>query len=381
MDTIRYKAEWEEQIAILMAFPHTRSDWAMYIESARTCFINIIEQILCFENVILCVDKDDSEGMSCLCEYFVSSTLLNKENAQSEQNNRFTRYIRTFLRDDIDSHSIFSPILPRLQKMSNFGLYIIRVATDDTWARDFGGLSIESNGTLKILKFIFNGWGEKFPAHNDNAIIESIFKKEHIQTIDMVLEGGSIESNGDGVLLTNTQCLLEAHRNPHLNQMEIELQLKRYFGLDSVLWLQHGYLSGDDTDSHIDTLARFISADSIAYITCEDSNDEHYIALKQMEEELRSLRQSNGEAYRLIPLPFTRAIYDKNHQRLPSSYANFLFVNGALLVPTYNDENDKKAIDILAKALPSHNVIGIDCSSLILWHGSLHCVSMQLYGD
>ncbi|MCX2716639.1 agmatine deiminase family protein [Helicobacter sp. MIT 21-1697] len=361
----RLKAEWEEQIAILMAFPHKNSDWAAHIEEARECFMCLIEQILSFEAVILCVDTDDEEGIALLSAHF-------KEHIALAQNK------------DSQSHQ-------------QYGLHIVRVPLNDTWARDFGGISVEAEGGegIVLFDFIFNGWGLKYPANYDNHItqnivqqvhksilsplVESIFAPHRIIKADMVLEGGSIESNGAGVLLTNTQCLLESHRNPHLNQQEIESRLKEYFGLDSVLWLTQGYLAGDDTDSHIDTLARFIAPDSIAYIVCEDKEDEHFEALTRMQEELRALRQPSGEPYKLIALPFTQAIYDEQGQRLPASYANFLFVNGGLLVPTYGDKNDKKALEILSKALPKHRVVGVDCRSLILWHGSLHCVSMQLY--
>lgn len=361
----RLKAEWEEQIAILMAFPHKNSDWAIHIEVARECFVRIIEQILYFESVILCVDINDDEGMALLHTHF-------KKHITFAQNETFKSYNQ------------------------QYGLHIVRVPTNDTWARDFGGISVEAEGGIALFDFVFNGWGLKYPANYDNQITQNIvceaFKNTHLSPLvkrifssyrliktNMILEGGSIESNGAGVLLTNTQCLLEKNRNPHLSQDEIESKLKEYFGLDSVLWLTQGYLAGDDTDSHIDTLARFISEDTIAYITCDDKQDEHFESLKSMEAELRALKQSNGEPYKLIPLPFTQAIYDERGQRLPASYANFLFVNGGLLVPTYGDKNDKKALEILSLALPTRRVVGVDCRSLILWHGSLHCVSMQVY--
>lgn len=370
----RLKAEWEEQIGILMAFPHKNSDWANHIKEARECFLNIIENILCFESVILCVDTDDNEGMKLLCEYFVSHTEIAKTSTVYS-------YIRTYLNQNVPQHTIANPYLQKMKIDSQYALHIIRIKTNDTWSRDFGGIGIESAGQCKLLKCMFNGWGLKYPANYDNIIISSIFSPHHIIQADIVLEGGSIDGNGDGVLLTNTQCLLAPNRNPHLNQDGIESKLKEYFGLKEVLWLNHGYLAGDDTDSHIDTLARFITADSIAYIACENEDDEHFESLKCMKKELQSLRQKNGKPYKLIPLPFTQAIFDENGDRLPSSYANFLFLNNALLVPTYNDENDLLAIKTLSHALPSHKIIGVDCRSLILWHGSLHCISMQLYAD
>lgn len=367
----RLRAEWEKQSAILMAFPHKNSDWARYIDKARACFIHIIEHILCFESVILCVDLQDEEGIEILCKHFAPF--------QSNTQSALQEYVEGYLNTDIAQQSLIKPYLHTSNTQSPYTLHIMRVRTNDTWARDFGALGVESAGENKLVKCIFNGWGLKYPSHYDNAISESIFAKKHIIKADIVLEGGSIESNGAGVLLTNTQCLLEKNRNPHLSQNEIESKLREYFGLDSVLWLHYGYLAGDDTDSHIDTLARFISEDTIAYITCDDKQDEHFESLKSMEAELQALKQPNGEPYKLVALPFTKAIYDDSGDRLPASYANFLFVNGALLVPTYGDKNDKKALEILSKALPKHRVVGVDCHSLILWHGSLHCVSMQVY--
>lgn len=343
------KAEWEEHKAILMAFPHQNSDWVERLEDARECFCEIIKNILNFESVLLCVDTRDKEGWEVLHSRF-HKEILNKH------------------------------------------LILASIPTNDTWARDFGGISIEESQQVKILDFGFNGWGLKYPANFDNQItqnlaslakenpqIATIISPDNILKVDMVLEGGSIDTNGAGVLLTNTQCLLESNRNPHLTQEQIQNKLKDLFGVKEVLWLHYGYLAGDDTDSHIDTLARFIASDKIAYMKCEDSHDEHFEALKQMEEELQSLRQSNGKPYELIALPLPQAIYDQNHERLPASYVNFLFVNGGLLVPTYNDANDSKVLEILRAALPNHQVIGIDCHTLILWHGSLHCVTMQMY--
>lgn len=369
MEHTHLRAEWERQIAIFMAFPHANSDWVEYINEARACFIRIIEHILCFESVILCVDTDDEEGFRLLCEYFKS---------QGEPS-PLQEYINTHINPHIPKHSIAKPYLSSLAQSSPYALHIIRVGTNDTWARDFGGIGISKAGESKMIDFIFNGWGLKYPANKDNQITRNVFKQEHLIQADMVLEGGSIESNGAGVLLTNTQCLLTPNRNPHLTLQDIESKLKAYFGLKQVLWLHHGYLAGDDTDSHIDTLARFISKDSIAYIQCEDRDDEHFIELAKMQEELKALRQPNGKPYNLIALPFTRAIYDLNKQRLPASYANFLFLNNALLVPTYDDPNDTKALEILKNALPTHKVLGVPCLELILWHGSLHCITMQLY--
>lgn len=387
---VRLKAEWERQSAILMAFPHQNSDWVKHLDKARACFLDIIEHIVCFESVILCIDTQDESGFEIVKNHFShSQKTLYSQKMQNDE------YMKNFFAQSVPYTLIQNPktkYLADLGSNSAFSLHIMRVPTNDTWARDFGAISIEleslqnlpqnrvgENARCRLLDFTFNGWGLKYPAFYDNQITRTLFKAEFIEQMDMVLEGGSIDSNGAGVLLTNTQCLLESNRNPHLSKLQIETKLKNYFGLDSVLWLTQGYLAGDDTDSHIDTLARFISQDTIAYVKCEDREDEHFQSLALMEKELQALNQTNGEPYKLVALPFTKAIFDEYGERLPASYANFLFVNGALLVPTYNDINDAKALKILSQALPNHRVVGIDCRSLILWHGSLHCVTMQIY--
>ena len=255
--------------------------------------------------------------------------------------------------------------------------------TDDTWARDHGFITlIDETGPL-LLDFCFNGWGKKFSADQDNRINRSLMKQgvlngTYTDHLDFVLEGGSIESDGHGTLLTTSECLLSANRNDRLNRADIEERLKSFLHVERVLWLDHGYLSGDDTDSHIDTLARFCPDQTIAYVKCEDRTDEHYEALARMEEQLRTFRTLQDEPYRLVALPMPEAIFDEDGQRLPATYANFLVVNGAVLMPTYHqpvlDEQARKA---LQKAFPQHEVVGIDCRPLIRQHGSLHCCTMQ----
>jgi agmatine deiminase len=192
-----------------------------------------------------------------------------------------------------------------------------------------------------------------------------------------VLEGGSIESDGSGTILTTTQCQLSPNRNPHLNQKEIEKKLKKWLGAKRVLWLKNGYLAGDDTDSHIDTLVRFCNETTIAYVACTDESDEHFTALKEMVKELRNFKTDDGNPYNLIALPMPDACFDADGDRLPATYANFLIVNGAVLVPTYDVPQDELALAQIKKAFPTRKVLGIDCKPLILQHGSLHCVTMQ----
>jgi len=192
-----------------------------------------------------------------------------------------------------------------------------------------------------------------------------------------VLEGGSIESDGQGTIFTTSCCLLAPHRNQPLTKDQIEERLKEYLCAERVLWIDHGQLTGDDTDGHIDTLVRIAPNDTLLYIGCDDPQDEQYEELHLMEEQLRTFRTTDGKPYRLLQLPMPRAIFDEC-QRLPATYANFLVINGAVLCPTYNQPDlDAEALRIIGEAFPDREIVGIDCRSLIKQHGSLHCCTMQ----
>jgi agmatine deiminase len=332
----RLPAEWEDQDGILTAWPHENSDWRPYLSRVEPVFAEIVSRISHFERVIV-VASDPSE-------------VKRKLNLAQAALNSVT---------------------------------IIRVETNDTWARDFGPVTVMENGAPLLLDFGFNGWGLKFAADRDNLVTRrlldaGIFGSTPVQTVGLILEGGSIESNGSGTIMTTTECLLNPNRNPHLEKKEIEECLTRHLGADHFLWLNHGFLAGDDTDCHIDTLARLCPDDSILYMKCNDPSDEHFDALLRMEDELRSFRTRNGSPYRLAALPLPSAIFDDDGERLPATYANFLVINDAVLVPTYRDKSDEAALEIIRAVFPNHNVIGIDCLPLVLQHGSLHCVTMQI---
>lgn len=330
----RLPAEWEPQSAVQFTFPHKNSDWADVLDIVTPCFVEAIEIVSRYEKVLVVCDNVEA----------VRSQL---QNAKSEN------------------------------------LILVEIPSNDTWARDHGGITIFENNQPVILDFVFNGWGLKFAADKDNLITrqlfdKGIFKNTEIRHGGIVLEGGSIESDGQGTLLTTTQCLLSPNRNPHLSQVEIEAKLKALFGLERVLWLHHGHIIGDDTDAHIDTLARFCNKNTIAYVQCTNHDDEHYSSLKKMEEELQAFRQLNGEPYRLVPLPMPSPTYDlKDLHRLPATYANFLIINEAVLMPLNNTPEDELALAQLANCFPDRTVIGINCAALTLQHGSLHCVTMQ----
>lgn len=255
---------------------------------------------------------------------------------------------------------------------------------NDTWARDHGGIAVFGDeGEKYLYDFVFNGWGLKFAADLDNQITRKVFYQhvfaEDVMGVDMrpfVLEGGSIDCDGAGTLMATSECLLSVNRNEYLSREEIEGELKQSFGLRRVLWLDHGSIAGDDTDSHVDILARFAPHDTIVYTACEDPSDENYAPLKAMEEDLRSFRTLEGKTYRLIPLPLPDALYLDDY-RLPASYANFLVINGAVLVPGAGSEKDALAATQVAKAFPGREVEVIDCRPLLSGHGGLHCVTMN----
>lgn len=333
---LRLPAEWEIQDGVLMAWPHEGTDWAYMLDDVRPVYADIIRHITRFERV-----------------------LLTAPNAQSA-----TDYL---VRAGIDINQVT----------------ICEVPNNDTWARDFGPITVSFNNKPVLLDFGFNGWGLKFAAHYDNQITRRLKEHGHllpnVQTIGLIMEGGSIESDGLGTILTTTECLLSPNRNPQLDKSEVEQALASLVGAKRVLWLNHGALAGDDTDSHIDTLARICPNNTIVYQGCDNAVDEHYQDLKAMETELKAFTAPDGSPYRLIALPWPKARFDEQAHRLPATYANFLIINGAVLVPTYSDiDNDGIALERIAQAFPGREVIAIDCLPLIEQHGSLHCVTMQL---
>jgi len=275
-----------------------------------------------------------------------------------------------------------------MRSMAEAGLALDRVRfhqveTNDTWARDFGPISVLDGEKPLILDFGFNGWGLKFPSDLDNLITRKLgnsdaFGKTPMETMGFILEGGSIESDGRGTILTTSNCLLSPNRNPHLYRTGIEAFLGRALGAKRVLWIENGHLTGDDTDSHVDTLARFCPDDTIVYTACDDPTDEHYGPLEAMAEELRSFRTPEGRPYRLLALPWPEASYDEEGQRVPATYANFLVINGSALVPMYGSHKDRTAIEVIGQAFPGRQVAGIYCLPLLAGRGSLHCITMQI---
>jgi agmatine deiminase len=315
-----------------MSFPHENTDWAEDgLQEALSPFIRIA-QALAYKQAVYIICKDKSKIASLFC---------------STQNMSF-----------------------------------IEIDTNDTWIRDYGYISIKEDTKQKLLDFTFDGWGGKFEASFDNSVNSVLHKKGYMGItplvhINFVLEGGSVESDGEGTIMTTSACLCNPNRNSGLTKEEIEVKLKDTLGTAKVLWLDYGYLAGDDTDSHIDTLARFINPTTIAYTKCDNREDEHYESLKKMEEQLQTFRTNDNKPYTLIALPMTDAIY-KDKKRLPSTYANFLITNDALLYPTYSDKNDKIVHEIFKELFPNKEIIPINCLKLIEQGGSLHCSTMQI---
>jgi agmatine/peptidylarginine deiminase len=330
----RFPAEWEKQSAVLIAWPHKTGDFSNNLESVEQSYSVIADTITQYQRLII-VCRDDIH--------------------QQHIKGLITRH------DDID---------------------FIHATVNDIWVRDTVFLSVEKDGGITHLNFLFNGWGEKYQHQNDNDLNHKLlnakpFKGKAHKDIDFILEGGSVESDGIETILTTKQCLLNPNRNKGLTQQEIEQQLLVNLGAKRVLWLDQENLSGDDTDAHIDTLARFCSSNTIAYTSCKDPDDLHYTSLKYMERQLQEFRNPVGEPYHLVALPLPKPIFDEEDQQLPANYANFLIINHAVLVPTYSDPMDDIALKRLGECFPQHEIIAIPCRPLVHQYGSLHCMTMQ----
>ena len=330
--------EWANQSAIQLTWPHEGTDWREYLDDICATYAEMADAITRYEKLLVVAPEPE----------FVKKEL--------------SKRLTSCQLDNIIFH---------------------KCPTNDTWARDHGFITLlDADKQPLLLDFCFNGWGMKFAACKDNLINSRLYESgmlngTYINCRNFVLEGGSIESDGEGTLLTTAPCLLAPNRNDTLSRAEIEVYLKERFNLRQVLWLEDGYLAGDDTDSHVDTLARLCPDHTIVYVQCTDPADEHYEALHRMEEQLKSFRTLDGNPYRLLPLPMAAPAY-ADDERLPATYANYLFMNEAVLYPTYiQPEKDAEAARILATAFPRHEIVGIDCRALIKQHGSLHCVTMQ----
>lgn len=339
MPTPVLPAEWEPQDAIILAWPHEHSDWLPLLADIRKTYLELIKQITRFESIILFIPSKKEFAA-------IKSLLL--------------------------QHQI------KLEKITP-----VYADYNDTWLRDTGPLSLRTDHGSQHIDYQFNGWGNKFEYELDNKLCEALFthpslQKNPVVKSDVILEGGSIDSDGQGTLLTTEPCLLNPNRNPKLCKDDYESLFTSQLGITKVHWLQYGELLGDDTDGHIDMLARFCSSTTIAYSRCPDRNDPHFSALGKMRTELENLTDMDGNHYQLVELPIPAAIFNSQNERLPASYCNFLILNQAVLVPVYHDLNDMLACKRLGECFPDREIIPIDALTIIKQGGSLHCLTMQL---
>ena len=337
MNKFYLPAEWYVQDAVMLTWPHEQTDWLHIIKQVEPVYLELAKQITAKQQlVIVCDNQPLQESISQLLE-----------------------------QNQIDLSKVHFVVCP----------------TDDTWARDHGPITlVDGQGQVLALDYVFNGWGNKFSAAKDNQINQHVFTKFQVenQVQNFVLEGGGIEVDGNGCLMVTSECLLNPNRNPDYSQADIEQVLMQRFGCSKTLWLDFGALDGDDTDAHIDTLARFAPNNSIVYQGCDNSEDSHYAGLAKMQSQLSQFTNAQGQAYKLYQLPWPAAQYSKEGDRLPATYANFLIINGAVLLPVYGVEQDQQAIKTMQQAFTGYEIIPINCRPIIEQFGSLHCITMQL---
>lgn len=333
-------AEWEPQDGVMLTWPNADTDWEPYLAEITATYVELSKAIAARERLLVAA-KDAGEVTALLQTSLTEAEMANVTVATCDLN--------------------------------------------DTWARDHGPVTLRrgDDGSLKMLDFKFNGWGEKFDWQKDDAITSTLhakgmFSATIVNHRDFVLEGGSIESDGKGTVFTTAQCLLAPHRNQPLSEAEIGERLKNYLCADRVVWLRHGNLVGDDTDGHIDTTVRICPDDTLLYVGCDDEADEQYADFKALEQELQTLTTEEGKPYRLLKLPMPDRM-EFDGERLPATYANFLIINGAVIVPVYGQgEKDEEAKATVAKAFLGREIVAVDASVIVRQHGSIHCLTMQL---
>jgi len=339
MGNRRFPAEWEPQAALLLAWPHESTDWQPTLADIEPLYIELAHAAAAVQDTwILCQDAVHAEAIT--------------EKLQQRDVN-------------------MQRVLP------------IIAAYNDTWVRDYGPISVLVDDSPILLDFRFDGWGGKFRADLDDTINSRLegagmFGNIPLVAMPQILEGGSLETDGAGSLLTTSCCLLGASRNPDMDRADWERLLAEELGCDRTLWLEHGHLAGDDTDGHIDTLARFCDRGTIISSTCDDPEHPNYDSLQSMADELEGLKQRDGSPYRLLALPSPRPLHEDDGRPLPASYANFIILNERVLVPTYNDPADAVALQALQEAFPDREVVGIDARAMVRQGGSLHCATMQI---
>lgn len=339
---LRMPAEWERQRAIMLTWPDSDTDWKPYLDEVEATYISLVSAIVKHEELVIAA-REPSQVMEKLSRTIADELLLSR-------------------------------------------IHAYRVDINDTWARDHGPISLlRSNGEILLKDFRFNGWGEKFAWQKDNAItselyLQGAFAGSTIESEDsMVLEGGSIETDGAGLLFTTRQCLLAPRRNQPMEEPEITIELRRRLAVEHVAWIDGLQLAGDDTDGHIDTIVRLAPDQTVLYV--DDSqiaglSDDYHPLKEQIEEALTPYY----DRLRLIKLPMPRPVFDEEGLQLPATYANYVVINGAVIVPSYRQADaDRLAANLIGQAFPGREVVSIDATPIIQQHGSLHCITMQLY--
>ncbi|MCI6129351.1 agmatine deiminase family protein [Prevotella sp.] len=334
-------AEWYTQSCVQLTWPHEDTDWRDYLDDITETFVQIAKAVAHYEPLVIAA--------------------------------KYPERVREVLAESLND-----------DEMARVSIY--ECDNNDTWARDHAFITLvsttDASASCRLLDFRFNGWGEKFAADKDNRINRTLYDKgvfsgERVDYDDFVLEGGSIESDGRGTVLTTSVCLMAPHRNQPMTQAEVETVLKERLCARKIVWFDYGQLIGDDTDGHIDTIVRVCPDNTLLYVGCDDENDPQYADLKALENQLQQATDADGRPYRLLKLPMPDALYDDG-DRLPATYANFLIINGAVIVPTYNqEENDARALELVAEAFPGYDIIGIDSQTIVRQHGSIHCLTMQ----
>ncbi len=332
--------EWAPQHGTLIVWPHPRHDWAESLSRIEPVYLTLAEQITKVQHLyILCQDEPH----------------------------------RDQLRQKL------AAALPHTGRIS-----LITCPGNDTWIRDNGPLTVRDHRQhWQWLDFRFNGWGNKFDATLDDRVTETLHHSEPfchlpLQHLDFILEGGSIEVDGAGTMLTTTQCLLAPTRNPGCSRRDISRLFARTLGVHEILWLENSFLLGDDTDGHIDMLVRFCSPDVVCYCHCRDPEDPHFRPLGELARELALANRRRRRPWQLLPLPLPDPQVTSTGQRLPASYANFSIINQTVLIPVYNTPSDSEAIALLTQAFPRHRVQPVDARPLIEQGGAVHCATMQI---
>lgn len=334
---VRLPAEWEHQAGVMLTWPHEDTDWADALDAVYPVFTAIALAIAERERLLsVCRSPGHAARVR---------DLLQRAGADPAR------------------------------------LLFALADSDDSWARDHAPLTTLSDGRAVLNDFVFNGWGGKFQAGRDTVIPRrlhdaGVFADTPMRSRPFVLEGGAIETDGQGTLLATRSSVIGATRNPGQGPAEVEHALGEWLGFDRYLWLDDGDVSGDDTDGHIDTLARFAGPDAIVHATAP-AGDQDHAGLVAMAAQLAAFRTRGGRPYRLLPLPFPGVHHDDEGRRLPATYANFLVVNGAVLLPVYGVDADAEAGRVLQAAFPDRETVPVDCRPIIRQNGSLHCLTMQ----